>query len=173
MIAANPLTDAEIAIVNSVSLSSLRCMPWLPYLHKVCFESHLEARKRPPGGLYSSPNKNALLWMCSFKSGPGKQIVWILVPAPSFSVRESYFNSNVYFSPMQNEITVCLSLGVIVIIELINVCKYLKAVLDTWQILCGPQLPLITVRQGRTKGWVVWIRSLLWVCDLESVLKKV
>lgn len=36
--------------------------------------------------------------MCSFKTRPGKQIVGIPVSASSFSVRESYFNSNVSFS---------------------------------------------------------------------------
>lgn len=35
--------------------------------------------------------------MCSFKTGPGKENVGIPVPAPSFSVRENCFNSNVCF----------------------------------------------------------------------------
>lgn len=68
--------------------------------------------------------------MRSFKDGPGKQIVGIPVPASSFSVRESYFNSNVYFSLLQNEITIFPSQEVIVIIKLINVCQYLKVVPD-------------------------------------------
>lgn len=51
------------------------------------------------GGLCSSPNKNTLsdYSMCSFKTGSGKEIVGIPVPAPSFSVRENCFNSNVCF----------------------------------------------------------------------------
>ena len=51
------------------------------------------------------------------------------VPAPSCSIRKSYFNSNVYFSPLKNEITICLSLGVIEIIKImcVNTLKqYLK-----------------------------------------------